>query len=73
MNTTKGDTTQGMKTLLETINESIAKGFIENFKITASGLSSWKAVQPMHHERSLFQISSGLKDTPILMITVFFI
>jgi len=40
MNTTKGDTTQGMKTLLETINESIAKGFIENFKITASGLST---------------------------------
>jgi len=40
MNATKNDSTQKMKTLSESVNESIEKGYAENFKVTSKGLST---------------------------------
>jgi hypothetical protein len=36
----KDDATPKMKTLSESVNEAIAKGFTENFKVVAAGLST---------------------------------
>ncbi len=38
MNTNKNDATLKMKTLSESVNESLEKGYIENFKVVAKGL-----------------------------------
>lgn len=38
MNPNKNDSTQKMKTLSEGVNESIEKGFTENFKVITKGL-----------------------------------
>ena len=40
MKTNENDATPKMKTLLESLNESLAKGYTENFKVMAKGLSS---------------------------------
>ena len=40
MNPNKNDSTQKMKTLSESVNESIAKGYTENFKVITKGLAT---------------------------------
>jgi hypothetical protein len=40
MNPNKNDSTQQMKTLSESVNESIAKGYTENFKVITKGLAT---------------------------------
>lgn len=40
MNPNKDDASQKMKTLSESVNESIAKGYTENFKVITKGLST---------------------------------
>ena len=40
MNAIKNDATQKMKTLSECVNESIEKGYNENFKVTSRGLTT---------------------------------
>lgn len=40
MNPNKNDATQKMKTLSESINEALEKGYTENFKVITKGLST---------------------------------
>lgn len=40
MNTNKNDSTPKMKTLSESVNEAIEKGYVENFKAVTKGLAT---------------------------------